>query len=1438
LECLGIDIGLISVKATLIDGDRELWTEIVDHEGDIPEALLSVLDRRQVQGNPPSLVTGGAGRHQLRTEKVIPPQAIEAGLAAIGERPDAVVSLGGESIVVFTMDREGRTREAIAGDKCAAGTGEFFRQQLMRMDLGLSVLERIPDDTKPHPLSSRCSVFMKSDCTHKLNKREATKEEIVVSLADVMASKVVEFLTRARVERGRVLLIGGVTRNRFLVQFLNRRLPQLEFVVPPCAAYFEAFGAAHLAAEHGAPLPPREQLFDTSAITFERHPAMEVSAHLVDAVQPTRGKIEAGREYVLGIDGGSTTTKAVLVDAETRQICAEHYGRTHGDPVGALRKVLTEIRAQVLEQIQSEDQLTISLCATTGSSREILGVFVETPGIYNEIIAHTEGTTHFRPEIDTIFEIGGQDAKYVYIKNGVPIDYAMNEACSAGTGSFLEETAQGDLNIRTAPEIGPIALQSQAPLRFGEHCSAFINSDIRKAIQEGAGKSDIMAGIVFSIVSNYLNRVVGNRTIGDNIVLQGGVAKNPAVPIAFASVLGKNVLVPPDPELLGAFGVALLALDKRAEGLLEPSLFSLSELIERPIEHGRVFTCKTCDNLCPVQTLFVGQERARYHFGGRCDQWANQRKQRKIDLDKVDNYVELRQQLLFTDYAPDPLQLLPRSEAVVGVPRAFTVHSLWPLYSWFFHQLGVRTLLSDKNLPEGVQRAESAYCLPGEIAHGMTEQLRRAGVDYYFMPHLLDMESTEQDLPATLCPLTQGLPYYLRPAFEIPDDRILRPIIDFGGGYNGTGSPPFIKMARQLGFSAEEGQEAYHVAMQQQQAFNRRCRELGAEILERTRGTDEVIIALFGRPYNAFAREANMGIPRKFISRGHKVLPFDFFPVGDESISDNMYWYYGQQNLKAAKQVKEHPNLYLAYISNFGCAPDSFMLHFVRWFMGTKPYLVLELDSHTADAGVDTRIEAFLDIIEGYRQKAAEMRDRPYRQRYHVDLKGEDTVVHDRDTGERLPLRHPRVRLVWPSMGQMSTQAINALSRQLGFRSEYLQGADRMTTQLARSVASGKECIPTLMVLGQLLKLMNEETPDPDEVLAVIVPRTTGPCRTGQYGPFYEHTFSDLGIENIAILHLSSDNGYMELGSSFTRMAWPSLVLADYFKDVQTALRIVASDPRQALQTFDGIWQRVLQILQTDINELYPYLEQEAAPALQAIPRKRELSDLPKAIVVGEIYVRRDDFSTHEVLDLMCENGIFAKVTGVTEWISYCDYSHEKMAEAELAKLPWYRKPTSDSFGEWAGLKVEQFFMRATEQRVADALRPSGLVPEFPHDMRQIMRNVDQFTDISFETEATVSSLTATEAVADGYSGIIVIAPFACLPGRLIKAMLEPHSRKHDIPFIALEADGLCYPPNVISRLEIFMLNVLRHHQQGAAGAPFHRLRRGTAGVHGLETRE
>jgi predicted CoA-substrate-specific enzyme activase len=808
-KTLGIDIGSTTLKLCLAssDGSGGVDHALLAHDGDLEGTLTRLFERLGVPPVAPlkGLVTGTEGRHRFALPEVIAAVAIESGLGALKLEPRAVVSMGGEDLVVYVLNRKGRIVNTYAGNKCASGTGEFLRQQLGRMNLKLENINEICDGACAHRISARCSVFMKSDCTHRLNKGESTKGDIALSLSKVMADKVAEFLTKAKIKSGQVVLIGGVTRNRHLVDFIRQGNLGIDFVVPEAAPYFEAFGAAQLADGQGAELPAAAAgggalVRPGSELIFKTFAPLSESADLVEHAPSRRATFDPGADYVLGVDGGSTTTKVALVNAETLEVVGEHYGRTHGDPVAALKLCLVELKKQLGGQ-----KPRIRLVAATGSSRELLGVFLETAGVYNEIIAHTVGTTYFEKDVDTIFEIGGQDAKYVLINNGVPIDYAMNEACSAGTGSFLEESAAGDLNIETAPEIGPIALQAEAPLKFGEHCSAFINSDIRKAIQQGAAQADIVAGLVFSIVANYLNRVVGNRSIGDHIVLQGGVAKNAAVPLAFAQMTGKQITVPPDPELMGCFGVARLVLQKEGEGLIEKGDFDLDTLLDKEIAYRKEFTCKACENLCSIRNLEVGKK--RYPFGGRCSLYTNQRKKREIRSEDVVDYTLERSRMLFEEFAPAAETLQAKSSQVVGVPMAFTVHSLWPFYSWFFHTLGIKIEPSTEIVPEGIAKQESNYCFPTEIAHGAIQDVLNKGVDFVFLPHFRDMPTTE-DVHACVCPLTQGLPYFARQAFGLRDEQVLRPLLSFGGGFE-TSRPAFEDMAERLGRSPAEGRHPY-----------------------------------------------------------------------------------------------------------------------------------------------------------------------------------------------------------------------------------------------------------------------------------------------------------------------------------------------------------------------------------------------------------------------------------------------------------------------------------------------------------------------------------------------------------------------------------------------------------------------------------------------------
>jgi predicted nucleotide-binding protein (sugar kinase/HSP70/actin superfamily) len=401
-------------------------------------------------------------------------------------------------------------------------------------------------------------------------------------------------------------------------------------------------------------------------------------------------------------------------------------------------------------------------------------------------------------------------------------------------------------------------------------------------------------------------------------------------------------------------------------------------------------------------------------------------------------------------------------------------------------------------------------------------------------------------------------------------------------------------------------------------------------------------------------------------------------------------------------------------------------------------------------------------------------------------------------------------------MGDLSSEAMNAATLREGIHSTHLPLPDVYSTQLARNVASGKECIPALLVLGSILKFFRDKNPcSGDDLYLVILPSTLGPCRTGQYHVFFDRLFEEMGWENVVLLVASSENSYRELGSTFSRDVWRGLVLGDYFADIRNALRLLARDPDDALALFASVWQDVLRGVQAGPQELDRELRR-AADRLGRIPRKGNLEDVKKVFVIGEIYVRRDNFSVEELSQMLISKGIYPKSAGITEWIHYTDFARKFILEGHRRCGGWLRSLRDGGLKEEAACLIEKAWKQRVEKKIAAALRPTGLIPQVPYDMKEIIEDGrHEFVDPELESEATVSPAVGAAAMKDGYSGVVIISPFCCLPGRVIEGVYAPWAKARDYPVLSLENDGQPYPPNVVSRMEVFAHNVLRFESNG-----------------------
>ncbi|HDT15281.1 MAG TPA: activase, partial [Firmicutes bacterium] len=521
--CLGAST-ISAVKLRKETGHGIIVEKVIrkHHEGNPKDEFASVIKAIETNGCR-VLVTGRSFRDFVTIPSITEPEASEYALEYVNKdkkkKYDALVSAGGETFMVYRLDGDGKVAGISTGNKCASGTGEFFLQQIKRMNLGINEAIDAAEKGTVYSVSGRCSVFCKSDCTHALNKGVPVSD-VTAGLCKMIGDKITELIIKIPHER--IMVVGGTSLNRVVMSHVKNALKSID--IPDEASYFEALGAALAAFEKGVALP--ENYFNRDHSSFAALPPLKDAEKLVKFNESEKGIAVSGDKGIIGLDVGSTTTKAVLLRVSDDKILSSVYLRTNGNPIEASRQCYYHI----LDELDGID-VRITGIGVTGSGRQIAALYSLTDGVINEIIAHAAAAVHFDPEVDTIFEIGGQDAKYTHLTNSVASDYAMNEACSAGTGSFLEEAAFESFNV-DYKEIADMAVKGENPPNFSDQCAAFISSDIKNASHEGIGKNDILAGLVYSICFNYVNRVKGHRPVGSKVFMQGGVCYNRAVPLA------------------------------------------------------------------------------------------------------------------------------------------------------------------------------------------------------------------------------------------------------------------------------------------------------------------------------------------------------------------------------------------------------------------------------------------------------------------------------------------------------------------------------------------------------------------------------------------------------------------------------------------------------------------------------------------------------------------------------------------------------------------------------------------------------------------------------------------------------------------------------------------------------------------------------------------
>ncbi|MBA4372522.1 MAG: CoA protein activase [Thermodesulfovibrio sp.] len=1425
MRFIGIDAGSVSVKLVLLNEQGGILQRIYRRHRGQPLSTAIELLRSLPDQNAHQLslsVTGSAGRLIAEILGIDPVNEVVAhAFATRSLHPHirTVIELGGEdSKLISLSDKSSSASDFAMNSVCAAGTGSFLDQQAERLQLTIEEFSDLSIKSKnPPSIAGRCSVFAKSDMIH-LQQIATPVEDIVAGLCFAVARNFRGSIARGREIIQPVAFLGGVAANAGMAKAFREVMGLAELFVPEEHAVMGAIGAALKDMESGKVYPFNAGLlqqlneFTISCQPDEKGYAPLISGgdgfaerHLGNQGQGAESKLPflaAGPLTLdpviafLGVDIGSISTNLAVIDTESR-LLAKRYLMTAGRPIEAVKQGLAEIGREL------GDRVTICGVGTTGSGRYMIADYIGADIVKNEITAQASAAAFIDKEVDTIFEIGGQDSKYISLRDGVIIDFEMNKACAAGTGSFLEEQAE-KLNISVKEEFQQAAFSAATPCRLGERCTVFMENSLMANLQRGAAKEDLLAGLAYSIVQNYINRVVCHRPVGEKIFFQGGVAFNKSVVAAFEKYLGKKIIVPPHHDVTGAIGMALLAkqymekqgLGARGRGqedilrrpknvhdadLAPKSKFKGFGLAESSYEISS-FECRGCPNVCEINRVKIEGEDGYLHYGGRCEKYDVRKARPKH---KLPDLFAFREEKLWEEHnkraASCKLQAAGNNthRTTIGIPYIFYFHDYLPFWTTLLWELGFSVEVSPptdrKIIDLGLENVLAETCFPVKAAFGHIRYLTEKNIDTILLPSFVDLNMPDHTLgKGFACPYTQTVPYTAGVALR--EVNLLSPVISLHQG-KGVLKKELKKIFRPYGIKQTDLEKAMTEAEKSQKKFDKAISREGNRVLS---GLQEKAIVIVGRAYNAFDSGMNLNIPKKLADLGIISLPMDFLPLGDQDISrewPNMYWRAGQRILSAARIVSQNPLLYPIYIGNFSCGPDSFIIRFFEEELaGNKPCLHLEIDAHSADAGAVTRCEAFLDSIG----------NRTERDKRHGPGRGDQ-----RATGPGARSNTIEKRTVYIPRMSDHAFALAAAFRHCSVDAEVLPEPSQESVDLGKKYVSGKECYPCAVTTGDMAGKIMTAGFNPDRS-AFFMPSGTGPCRFGQYNVFHRLVMRDLGLENTPVFSPTQNEDFYKhlgmVGKDFTLKCWEGILAIELLTKCLHETRPYEREGGTAGQLYQDSLGRICRALEGSNGSVVKTLA-EIRRNFEDIPRIGE--EKPLIGIVGEIFVRSSRFSNEDLARQIEGLGGEVYLAPVEEWLYYINHvGRERVKKA----------------GNWTaalGLSLKRYIQKRIEHKLSQQFEGFLKTLHEP-DTARLIRLAAPYLHESFEGEAVLSIGKSIDLIHRGASGIVSAMPFGCMPGTIVSALLRGLHTDFGVPCLSIPFDGTESPTTRI-QIEAFM---------------------------------
>ena len=1395
---LGIDIGSTTVKIAILDEKNEvLFSDYQRHFANIQETLARLLIAAKEKLGELDLIpmiTGSGGLtlathlHVSFVQEVV---AVATALKAIAPNTDVAIELGGEDakIIYFTGGIDQRMNGI-----CAGGTGSFIDQMASLLQTDASGLNDYAKSYKAiYPIAARCGVFAKSDIQPLINEG-ATREDLAASIFQAVVNQTISGLACGKPIRGHVAFLGGPLH--FLPELKNAFVRTLrltdEYIIDPENSHlFAAIGSA-MSAEQEAGVDINdlierlqkgvsmdhevqrlEPLFrnDTEYREFEaRHTGHSVKSGDFESYE---GKI------FLGIDAGSTTTKIALI-GEDGQLLYKFYSSNEGSPLTTAIRAIEEIQKRMHPNAE------IVYSCSTGYGEALLKAAFQLDEGEVETISHYYAAAFFEPDVDCILDIGGQDMKCIRIKDHTVDSVQLNEACSAGCGSFIETFAKS-LGY-SVQDFAKEALFAKNPVDLGTRCTVFMNSNVKQAQKEGATVADISAGLAYSVIKNALFKVIkiaDASSLGKHIVVQGGTFYNDAVLRAFERTAECQCVRPDIAGIMGAFGAALIARERWENQTT--TMLPLDKIIA--LQYKTAMTrCQGCNNKCVLPVTQFGGGR-RFISGNRCERGLGLDRKKK----EVPNLFDYKMHRLFD------IETLSEDEAsrgIIGIPRVLNLYENYPFWAVFFRELGFRVVLSPVSTRKiyelGIESIPSeSECYPAKITHGHVSWLIKNGVKTIFYP-CIPYERDEENGAGNHynCPIVTSYAENIKnnvEEIETEHIRFLSPFMAFTNEKILSTQLEKI-MQQEFDIPASETRAAAHAGWKELLQVKADVEAEGERAVQWCKENKKHGIVLAGRPYH-IDPEIHHGIPDMIAGFGLAVLTEDSIShLGkvERPVVVSDQWMYHSRLYAAASYVKNSEVLDLVQLNSFGCGLDAVTTDQVSDILtgSDKIYTVLKIDEVNNLGAARIRIRSLIAALR--------VRDRKHYQRT-VKSAAYDRVLFTKQ------MKKDNYTILCPQMSPIHFDLLAPAISAFGYNVVLLDNDDRRAVDMGLKYVNNDACFPSLCTIGQVMDALLSGEYDLNHT-AIFMSQTGGGCRASNYIGFIRRALEKAGMGHIPVISVNVGNMEQNPGFKVTIPMAIKAIQATVYGDVMMrclyATRPYEKVPGSAEQLhkkWRAICTKAVSKRNPAMNE-YRRIVRAIVKDFDELPRRPVKK--PRVGVVGEILVKFSPLANNHIVDLLEREGAEAVMPDLLDFMYYSFYNLNFKAE----HLGFSKK---GAFLCNVGIKLMDWF-RADAKA---ALRRSKHFTE-PGDIRHMAEMSSKFVSLGNMTgEGWFLTGEMLELIESGVKNIVCTQPFGCLPNHVVgKGVIKQLRASYpDANIIAVDYDPGASEVNQLNRIKLML---------------------------------